>query len=285
VKNLKLAARMLRRNFSAGDLRVLLAAVFIAVASVTTVGFFADRVQSALDRQANELLGGDLVVIADHPIPPTFGEDARREGLAVATAQTFPSMVSSAGGVNLAEIRAVSPNFPLRGRIRIASAVGAPERPAEEAPRPGTVWIAPALAGRLGLNVGGRLKVGRAELTVAQIIAREPDSVLEYFGIAPRVLMSEADLAATGLIQVGSRVGYRLLVAGDEKAVARFRAAQAPRIGRSKACATREARSAPRSSARSASSGSRRSSPWCSPPSRWRSRRGASPSARSTPRR
>jgi putative ABC transport system permease protein len=223
---------MLRRNWSAGELRVLLVALFIAVASVTTVGFFADRVQAALDRQANELLGGDLVVTADHPVPAPFVEGARADRLETATTQTFPSMVSAAGGVNLADIKAVSPNFPLRGRIRIADRVGGPERLAEGAPRPGTVWIAPALAGRLSIGVGDRLKVGRAELEVAAIIAREPDSVLDYFGIAPRVLMSEADLAATQLIQVGSRVAYRLLLAGEPKAVARYRAALAPRLGR-----------------------------------------------------
>jgi putative ABC transport system permease protein len=223
---------MLRRNWSAGELRVLLIALFIAVASVTTVGFFADRVQAALDRQANELLGADLVLIADHPVPALFAERARAEHLVVATTQTFPSMVSSATGANLADIKAVSDNFPLRGRIRIAPEVGAPDHPADGAPRPGTAWIAPALAGRLGLKVGDPLKVGRAELAIAAIVAREPDSVLEYFGIAPRVLMNETDLPATGLIQVGSRVGYRLLVAGDAKAVARYRAAMAPRLGR-----------------------------------------------------
>ena len=76
--------RMLRRNARSGEARVLAAALFVAVASVTTVGFFADRVQGALDRQANELLGGDLVVISDHPLPPTFVERARRDGLAIA---------------------------------------------------------------------------------------------------------------------------------------------------------------------------------------------------------
>jgi putative ABC transport system permease protein len=223
---------MLRRNWSAGELRVLLVALFIAVASVTTVGFFADRVQAALDRQANELLGGDLVVTADHPVPAPFVESARADRLEIATTQTFPSMVSAAGGVNLADIKAVSASFPLRGRIRIADRVGGPERLAEGVPRPGTVWVAPALAGRLSIGVGDRLKVGRAELEVAAIIAREPDSVLEYFGIAPRVLMNEADLAATQLIQVGSRVTYRLLLAGEPKAVARYRAAMSPRLGR-----------------------------------------------------
>jgi putative ABC transport system permease protein len=232
VKRFLLAARMLRRNWSAGELRVLLVALFIAVASVTSVGFFADRVQSALDRQANELLGGDLVVIADHPVPAAFAEAARGQGLAMAETKTFPSMVSNAGGVSLAEIKAVSDNFPLRGHVRIAEAVGAPDHEAQAAPRRGTVWIVTALAGRLGLETGDTLKVGRAELPVAAIITREPDSVLDYFGIAPRVLMNEADLGATGLVQVGSRVGYRLLLAGEPKALARFRAEMVPRLGR-----------------------------------------------------
>jgi putative ABC transport system permease protein len=215
---------LLRRNWSAGELRVLLLALFIAVASVTTVGFFADRVQSALDRQANELLGGDLVMIADHPIPPAALAAAQAQRLAIAQTQTFPSMVSAGGGTNLAEIKAVSPLFPLRGRLRVEAALGGPEHEIAGGPQAGTVWIASALAARLHVGVGDTLKVGRASLRVAQIITREPDSVLDYFGIAPRVLMSDADLASTGLVQVGSRIGYRLLVAGEEKPVQRFRA-------------------------------------------------------------
>jgi len=94
-----LAMRMLRRNWSAGELRVLLLALLIAVASVTTVGFFADRVQAALDSQANELLGGDLAVIADHAIPAPFVEEASREGLQMARTRTFPSMAAASSGV------------------------------------------------------------------------------------------------------------------------------------------------------------------------------------------
>lgn len=232
MKTLALSMRMLRRNWSAGELRVLLLALLIAVASVTTVGFFADRVQAALDVQANELLGGDLVLIADHPVPPAFLEDAKSQGLAIATTKTFPSMVAGGGGVNLSEIKAVSSGFPLRGRIRISDAVGAPDREVEGGPRPGTVWIAVALAGRLGVKVGDMLNVGRAQLKIAAIITREPDSVLDYFGIAPRVLMNEADLAATGLIQVGSRVTHRLLVKGEAAAIDRFRKDATPKLAR-----------------------------------------------------
>jgi len=223
MKRLPLATRMLRRNWSAGELRVLLLALLIAVASVTTVGFFADRVQAALDAQANELLGGDLAVIADHPIPPALVETARAGGLAIAQTRTFPSMVGNPGGVSLAEIKAVSSAFPLRGHLRTIDAVGHPEREVEGGPKAGTVWVGLPLAGRLNLRVGDPLDVGRARLVVGAIITREPDSVLDYFGIAPRVLMSEDDVAATGLIQVGSRVMHRLLVSGEADRVARFR--------------------------------------------------------------
>ena len=232
MTNLALALRMLRRNWSAGELRVLLLALLIAVASVTTVGFFADRVQGALDLQANELLGGDLVVISDQPIAAALAETARGEKLDVAQTRTFPSMVGAGGEVNLAEIKAVTSGFPLRGRIRVVETAGQAEREVAGGPQPGTVWIGVPLAARLGLTVGQTLNVGRAPLTVAALITREPDSVLDYFGIAPRVLMSDADLAATGLIQYGSRVTYRLLVSGEAKAVDRFRAAVAPTLAR-----------------------------------------------------
>jgi putative ABC transport system permease protein len=232
MKRITIAMRMLRRNWSAGELRVLLIALFIAVASVTTVGFFADRVLAALDRQANELLGGDLVVIADHPVPPAFKEEARREQLAIAETLVCPSMVSGTGGVNLAEIKAVSDNFPLRGRLRVAVDASGAEREIAGGPKPGTTWIGAPLAARLGLAVGDTLQVGRAPLAIAQVITREPDSVLDYFGIAPRVLINAADLPATQLIQVGSRVTHRLLVGGEAKAVERFRDAVKPRLGR-----------------------------------------------------
>ena len=232
MRRLELAMRMLRRNAHAGEARVLAAALFIAVASVTTVGFFADRVQAALDRQANELLGGDLVVIADHPLPPAFVAGAREAGLANVETRTFPSMVSGAGGASLAEIKAVGEGFPLRGRLRVADETLLADREIEGGPKPGAAWIATPLVARLGVKPGERIQVGRASLTVERVITREPDSVLDYFGLAPRVLMNLADLEATQLVQVGSRITWRLLVAGEAEGVRRFDAAVRPLLGR-----------------------------------------------------
>ncbi|QJR15496.1 ABC transporter permease [Usitatibacter palustris] len=232
MKSLALALKLLRRNWQAGESRVLVVALFIAVASVTTVGFFADRVQLALDRQANELLGGDLVILSDRELAPEFRTAAEKEKLTIAETRTFPSMVQVEGATNLAEIKAATDGFPLRGRIRVADAIGAPEREIEGGPKAGTVWIGVPLVGRLNLKVGDRLKVGRTNLEVAMIITREPDSVLDYFGIAPRVLMNAADLQSTGLITVGSRVTYRFLVKGEPAAIDRFRAEATPKLGR-----------------------------------------------------
>ena len=232
MRRLALALRMLRRNAHAGESRVLAAALFIAVASVTTVGFFADRVQAALDRQANELLGGDLVVIADHPVPPAFLAKAREEKLNPVETRTFPSMVSGPGGASLAEIKAVGDGFPLRGRIRVAEESMLTDREIEGGPRAGTVWIATPLVARLAAKPGDRINVGRASLVIERVITREPDSVLDYFGLAPRVLMNLTDLEATQLVQVGSRITWRLLVAGEADAVKRFEAAVRPQLAR-----------------------------------------------------
>lgn len=225
---ISLALKMLRRNAKSGEARVLIAALLIAVMSVTTVGFFADRVESALNRQANELIAADAVVIADKPVSARFREAAAERALSTAETITFPSMVAGDAergqGVNLAELKAVTPTFPLRGKIRIAAAPGASARDAEGIPAPGTVWVPEVLLARINAQVGDELKVGALKLRIAAVITKEPDSVLDYFGIAPRVMLNMQDLEGTRLIQVGSRAGYRFLVAGEDKAVDAFRA-------------------------------------------------------------
>ena len=235
MKNLKLALRMLGRNWSAGESRVLLFALFIAVASVTTVGFFADRVEQALKLQANELIGADLVVISDHVIPATLKEPAAGLAFKQTETVTFPSMVSSQqpdGGANLAELKAVTRGFPLRGRLRIADGPDLPEREADTIPAPGTVWVGPALLGKINAKVGDSVQVGAISLRITALLTKEPDNVLDYFGIAPRVMMNHDDLAATKLIQVGSRATYRLLLAGEAGEIDKYRALAQPLLAR-----------------------------------------------------
>ncbi len=228
MQTLRLALKLLRRNARAAEAQVLMVALLIAVASVTTVAFFADRVQAALNQQANEFIAADAVVRSDQPIDARFVEAAARLRLLTAHTATFPSMVSGdttrGQGVNLAEIKAVTEGFPLRGKLRIADAPGAPDRAASDVPESGTVWLPSVLLARINVSIGDRLRIGATQLTVTKVLTKEPDSVLDYFGIAPRVMLNMKDLAATQLLQVGSRVNYALLVAGDKSTVDQFAA-------------------------------------------------------------
>lgn len=232
MAGLRLAPRMLLRSLKAGEARIILVALVVAVAALTTVSFFANRVERALERQAGELIAADLVLVSDQPIHSAMDGVAHERGLATARTTVFPSMVTAgtkdAPLAHLAELKAVTDGYPLRGKVRLVSTesqIGTQaERDAVGAPAPGTVWIAPQLIGKVQVKVGDTLRVGNSEFKVGALIAREPDNVLDYFGIAPRVMLNDADLKATGLIQVGSRVRYRLLMAGNEKPVAAMRA-------------------------------------------------------------
>ncbi|HWJ01468.1 MAG TPA: ABC transporter permease, partial [Burkholderiales bacterium] len=194
---------MLARDWRAGELRVLAMALVIAVAAVTSVAFFADRVGQALVRDAHQLLGADVVLASDHPWKAQMEEDIRARGLEAAAAVNFISMAFGGDKSQLAGVKAVTQNYPLRGRLRVAAAPGAPDAPAEHGPRKGTVWLEQRLVSALDAPVGSRIRLGRAELEVAAVLTLEPERSASFFNIAPRLMMSLDDLAATGLIQTG----------------------------------------------------------------------------------
>jgi len=250
---LALAVRMLVRDWRAGELRVLAASLVVAVASVTSVAFFADRVSQALVRDAHQLLGADLVLVSDHSWKAELGKAIEARGLAAAEAWNFISMVRTARTVNappapdaagatdasgatspsqLVGVKAVSPGYPLRGRLRTASKLGAPDAPTEQGPTRGTVWIEERLVSALGAPVGSRLRLGRSEFEVAAVLTLEPERSANFFNIAPRLMMHLDDVSATGLVRTGSRVRYYLYAAGAREPLAAFEAWARARLER-----------------------------------------------------
>lgn len=229
---IRLAVRMLVRDLRAGDLRVLLAALLVAVASVATVGFFTDRVRGALANEAARLLGGDLALVTGQPPADEYAQQAARLGLATAHTVIFPSMASTPEQATLTDIKAVSDSYPLRGKMRIADQPGGNEREATGAPPAGTVWVAERTLINLDAKIGDEIELGAKTFRIGAVVTYEPDNAFNYFNVAPRVMMNLADLAATELIQTGSRVRYRLLVAGAQKPLAAFTAFANERIGR-----------------------------------------------------
>ena len=218
------SVRMTMRDWRAGELRFLLIALVVAVAALASVGFFVDRMRTGLVRDAHQLIGADLVVASDLPADPAWQAEAQRLDLQIAHTVGFPSMAIAGQGEDplsqLSSIKAVSPNYPLRGHLTLAGAAeGAVNK---DIPAPGTVWVDPALPDILNVKVGGKIRLGTAEFTIARIIAREPDRGTSFANFAPRVMLPLSDLAATHLVQNGSRVTYRLLVAGEPEATATF---------------------------------------------------------------
>ncbi len=224
--------RMLQRDWRAGELSVLGAALVVAVAALTSVGFLADRVERGLMQQSHQLLGGDLLLTADHPWRDEVREVARRAGLQLAESATFSSMVSGNGNAQLAEIKAVTANYPLRGRLRAAPMLNAADAEVHNGPAAGEVWLDERLTSALGVAPGAAMRLGALNPAMGAVLTQEPDRGINAFALAPRLLMNLADLAASQLVQPGSRIRYRLHVAGEDAAVAAFERAIEPRLGR-----------------------------------------------------
>src|SRR5688500_11952361 len=237
---LALAWRQLRRDLAAGDIRILAAALVLAVVAVTAVGFVTDRAERALAIEANKLLGGDAVLRADAPIAGAARSAANASGLRSAETVELDSMVRIAGGdtpgapagasLRLGELQALGAGYPLRGSFTVEADGGA--RAANAIPQPGTVWMSRAGADTLGAKPGDTVLLGDASLRLVALVTQEPGAGFDYFGVAPKVFLNLADLARTGLVQEGSRVRYRLVVAGQAAAVERFVATARANLGR-----------------------------------------------------
>jgi putative ABC transport system permease protein len=219
--------RNLWRDMRSGELRLVMVAVTLAVAALTAVGFFSDRLQGGLQRDARQLLGGDAVVVSDNAPAPQWAEQAHTLGLDSALTLSFPTMGrapdAQGGATRLVALKAVGEGYPLRGRVRLTQdASDLTGQPTEATPPRGQAWVDAALLEALGLKLGDTLLLGDASFRLSQVIAQEPDRGSGFMSFAPRVMIGEADLPATGLVQPASRITWRLAVAGESDAVRRF---------------------------------------------------------------
>lgn len=224
---LHLSLNLLRRDWRAGEWRVLLLALVLAVGSLATVGLFADRVRLALQQEATSLIGADLRIVSARPLPPAYRGMAEARGLRTVESRAFLSMVAHREQTLLSEIQAVEAGYPLRGRIEIDDGSA---HVAQGIPTRGTVWVDGRLLRRLDVRVGDEVGIGARRFTVAARIVRDIDRAVGFYSFAPRVLMNGDDLAATGLLQEGSRIIYRLMVAGEARQVEALRDELKPKL-------------------------------------------------------
>ena len=216
--------RAFKRDLGDRHFIVIGAAIVVAVASVTAVDMFTDRVRNALERQSSALLAADLVVIANSDIPPRYGDLATSLALKTTITLSMRSVVTYDEALQLTELKAVAPGYPLRGKILLANEPFGQAFPSSAIPEPGTVWVEGRLLPLIGATLGERIRIGRAEFEIAKILILEPDRGGDLFNIAPRVMLNQSDIEQTDLIAPGSRVRHSLLVAGEQASVKQFNA-------------------------------------------------------------
>lgn len=212
-----LSLKGLRRDLRASDVRALFVALALAVAATTMIGFFLDRLDRGLTRQAGQLLGGDLVLEQGQPFDDGLRQELRQAGLTLSDQVDLVSMVSQADAFQPAGLKVVDDHYPLYGQVRVDRGDGIEKL--AHGPPPGSAWIAPRLAQLLDAKVGDSVQVGSLALTITGLIDREPDQQAGFAGLTPRIMLNIQDLDATGLIRPGSRIEYELLAAGPPAAV------------------------------------------------------------------
>ncbi|MEL7022449.1 MAG: FtsX-like permease family protein [Pseudomonadota bacterium] len=222
MRALRFALNGIARELRAGELLVLLAALSIAVASMTAIGFLTDRISRAVALQATEILAADLRLSSGRPLTTDLLTEARQSNLSTATGINFPSVVFAGDQSTLASLKAVSTGYPLRGELRIADRLFDPARVTDVIPTAGEVYADAALLARLGTDVGAQIDVGSLTLRVAAVLVYRPDQSPGFSGLAPTLLMNIDDIAASGLLVEGSRASYTQLFAGAPEDVDAF---------------------------------------------------------------
>jgi putative ABC transport system permease protein len=229
---LRLALRMLLRDARAGELRVLALALVLAVGGVASVAFFADRVRQALTREAHQVLGADVLMTADHAWSSEFRDEIVRRGLARAESVIFVSMARAGSEALLAAVKAVTPGYPLRGKLRIAPGLNIPGADTDSVPPRGSVWLDERMMAALKVGPGDAVELGNARFRVGAVLTLEPDRGVSFMNFAPRLMIQLEDLPATGLVQPGSRINYQLLAAGEREGIQQFEQWARARLGR-----------------------------------------------------
>jgi len=224
------ALTLLLREWRAGELRILLAALVVAVSASTAIDFFTSRIGQGMQQQSAGFLGADLILVSPSEVEPAWLEKARELGLRQTRALEFASMVVAGESFRLATVKAVQPPYPLRGGLRVAGRPFGEERHTDTLPEPGEAWLDARLFSRLKLQPEEHLEIGDKRFLASRVLTFDPGFHMDLLGLAPRVLIRLEDVAATGVIQPGSRLSHHYLFAGKPGQVAALRSWLQPRL-------------------------------------------------------
>ena len=216
-----LLSLMLKRRPS-GDLYLFLLCQTLAVAIVTGILLFTDRIENAIRVESAGMLAADWVLHSSRPPQPQWIKRAQTLDLKQVESVRLASMLFYREQLEMGDIRAVSADYPLRGELKATSLADDTELGASQivqAPALGEVWLDKKMAQLLAADIGAWVEVGDRSLRFSHVLLETPGSGIPSMGFAGRALMRIEDLPSTGLIQPGSRLAYEWMVAGGSTAI------------------------------------------------------------------
>ena len=209
-----LSLRLLLAEMRAGKMTVIMLALILAVSSATIISVFSQRLDSAMLNKSSELLGADLRLLSREKIPQDWYQQAQALGLKTTTTLEFPSVVLLGDEMALAAVKAVDQGYPLKGQLASKT-----NQALQQGPAIGQVWLEPRLLALLNAKLGDVIEVGAITLEVDAVLISESDRAGNFYSLSPRLMMNLQDVAAAKLVQPGSRVSWRMLVAGENLAL------------------------------------------------------------------
>ncbi|RZF53712.1 FtsX-like permease family protein [Acinetobacter halotolerans] len=205
---------LLLQSFRTGGLYLLIIALSLAISATTALKFSNTQVQNAVTLQAAEMLGADLVLSDQEPIQSNWLQHAEKLNLQQAFVTIFGSMAHTQDQFVMVNVKAVDDSFPLRGKLEIS--------PQAKSIQPGQVWLSPRAMDLLHAKLGDQIAIADGEFTVTGVIEHDSNQELGFSGFSPTVIIHRADIAKTNAVQIGSRIEYRLLMAGLPEQVNAF---------------------------------------------------------------
>ncbi|MFA2970521.1 FtsX-like permease family protein [Acinetobacter pittii] len=205
---------LLLQSFRTGGLYLLIIALSLAISATTALKFSNDQVKNAVSLQASQMLGADLVLSNNEPIEQSWKKRAEQLGLKQTNVTIFSSMAHTQDQFVMVNVKAIEPEFPLRGQLEIS--------PKTQAIQSGEVWLSQRAADLLKVKRGDTVSIADGTFRFSGVIVRDSNQELGFSGFSPTVIIHQADIAKTHAIQTGSRIDYRLLMAGSPEQVQTF---------------------------------------------------------------
>lgn len=218
----KISRRLLLQELRRGELTIMALAIVLSVTAVLSLSLFSERLQEGLLARSSEFLAADRVLSSRREVNESWLTEAHERNLQTARRVVFNSMAFAGDELGLVDVKAVSEGYPLRGDLETAAEPYGEGEVTNAIPPRGEVWVASALFQSLQLDIGDTIEVGDSAFTVTKVVTYEPDVGFSVFTDSPNVLINYADLAATNLIQPGSRVRYNILYAGGADGIAGY---------------------------------------------------------------